>query len=147
VAAGWRDGTRRADAPEPGVVQGGVIAPVLAHVCRHHVLDAWCARAVRPRMKGRGFLMRFADDCVIGCEREGDARQVMAVLPKRFARFGLTRHPTQTTLMACRQPEAQAGSDSGNGTCALLGWTHAWTKSRQGVWGIKRRTASKRLRR
>jgi hypothetical protein len=47
-------------------------------------------------MKGRTFLIRFADDFVIGCEREEDARRIMAVLPKRFARFGLTMHPTQT---------------------------------------------------
>jgi group II intron reverse transcriptase/maturase len=133
--------------PETGVVPGGVIAPVVANVFRHHVLDAWCEREGRPRMQGRCFLLRFADDCVIGCERAGDARKVMAVLPQRFARFGLTMHPTKTTLMACRKPEAHAGSDSGNGTCAFLGLTHYWTKSRQGVWGIKRRTASTRLRR
>ena len=49
--------------PETVVVQGGVILPVLAYVFRHHVLDAWCAREVRPCMKGRCFLLRFADDC------------------------------------------------------------------------------------
>ena len=133
--------------PETGVVQGGVLSPVLAHVFLHHVLDAWFAREVRPRMQGRCFLMRFADDCVIGCAREGDARKVRAVLPKRFARFGLTMHPTKTTLMACRNPEAHAGSDSGHGPCALRGWTHDWTTSRQGFWVIKRRTARQRLRR
>jgi group II intron reverse transcriptase/maturase len=47
--------------PETGVVQGGVISPVLANVFLHHVLDAWCERDVRPRMKGRCFLIRFAD--------------------------------------------------------------------------------------
>ena len=94
-------------------------------------------------MKGRCFLMRFADDLVIGCEREGDARKVMAVRPKRFARFGRTIHPTQTTLMAFRKPEAHAGSDSGNGTCDFLGLTHSWTTSRQGFWVIKRKDSQK----
>jgi group II intron reverse transcriptase/maturase len=47
--------------PETGVVQGGVISPVLANVCLHDVLDAWFASEVRPRMKGHCFLMRFAD--------------------------------------------------------------------------------------
>ena len=79
--------------PETGVVQGGVISPVLANIFLHHVLDEWFEREVRPRMQGRGFLMRFADDFVIGCELEADARRIMAVLPKRFARFGLT-HPS-----------------------------------------------------
>jgi RNA-directed DNA polymerase len=133
--------------PETGVVQGGVISPVLANVFLHHVLDAWFEGEVRPRMQGRCFLLRFADDFVIGCELEADARKIMTVLPKRFARFGLTIHPTKTALIAFRKPKAHQGSESGNGTCTFLGLTHYWTKSRQGFWVIKRRTARKRLRR
>ena len=133
--------------PETGVVQGGVISPVLANVFLHHVLDAWFEGEVRPRMQGRCFLLRFADDFVIGCELEADARKIMAVLPKRFARFGLTIHPTKTALIAFRKPKAHQGSESGNGTCTFLGLTHYWTKSRQGFWVMKRRTARKRLRR
>jgi RNA-directed DNA polymerase len=130
-----------------GVVQGGVRSPVLANVFLHHVLDEWFERDVRPRMQGRCFLIRFADDFVIGCALEADARQMMAVLPKRLARFGRTMHPTQTALMAFRKPEAHQGADSGNGTFTFLGLTHYWTKSRRGFWVSKRRTARKRLRR
>src|SRR5438105_1860296 len=97
--------------PETGVVQGGVISPILANIFLHDVLDEWFARAVRPRMKGRSFLIRFADDFVIGCELAGDARRSMAVLPKRFARFGLRMHPTKTALIAFRKPEAHQGAD------------------------------------
>ena len=79
--------------PKTGVVQGGVISPVLANSFLHHVLDAWFEREVRPRLQGRAFLIRFADDCCIGCELEGDARRIRMVLPKRFARLGLTIHP------------------------------------------------------
>jgi group II intron reverse transcriptase/maturase len=133
--------------PETGVVQGGVIAPVLAKVFLHHGLEAWFEREVQPRMQGRCFLIRFADDFVIGCEQAGDARKIMAVLPKRCARFGLTIHPTKTALMAFRKPEAHQGADRGNGTCTFLGLTHDWTKARRGFWVMKRRTANKRLRR
>jgi RNA-directed DNA polymerase len=84
---------------------------------------------------------------VIGCEQEGDARKIMAVLPKRFARFGLTIHPTKTALIAFRKPEAHQGADRGNGTFDFLGLTHYWAQSRQGYWVIKRKTARKRLRR
>ena len=133
--------------PETGVVQGGVSSPVLANVFLHHGLDAWFEREVQPRMGGRCVLIRFADDFVIGGQREADARKSMAVLPKRFARFGLTMHPTKTTLLAFRNPEAHQGADRGNGTCTFLGLTHYWTQSRQGFWGMKRRTARKRLRR
>jgi retron-type reverse transcriptase len=61
--------------PETGVVQGGVISPVLANVFLHQVLDEWFERDVRPRLKGRAFLLRFADAFCIGCELEADARQ------------------------------------------------------------------------
>ncbi len=133
--------------PETGVVQGGVSSPVLANIFLHHVLDEWFEQEVQPRMQGRCFLMRFADDFVIGCESEADARRIMDVLPKRFARYGLTIHPTKTTLIAFRKPAARQGSADGSGTCDLLGLTHDWTTSRRGFWVIKRRTARKRLRR
>jgi hypothetical protein len=133
--------------PEKGTPQGGVISPMLANIFLHEVLDAWYERDVTPRMKGRTFLIRFADDFVIGCEREEDARRIMAVLPKRVARFGLTIHPTKTVLVAFRRPVSHAETDTGNGTCEFLGFTHDWTKSRRGSWVIKRKTASKRLRR
>ena len=68
------------------------------------------------------------------------------MLPKRFARDGLTMHPTKTALMAFSKPEAPQGSTEGNGTCDFLGLTHDWTRSRRGYWVIKRRTAHKRLR-
>ena len=133
--------------PEPGVVQGGVISPLLANICLHHVLDEWCEQEVQPRLQGRSFLMRFADDCVIGCELKADAPRMMAVLPQRFARYGLTIHPTQTAVMAFGKPETPQGSTEGNGTFDCLGLTHDWTRSRRGDWVIKRRTAKKRLRR
>ena len=133
--------------PETGVVQGGVISPVLANVVLHHVLDVWFAQEVQPRLKGRSFLTRFADDFVIGCEREADARRVMAVLSKRFARFGLRIHPEKTALIAFSNPRARPGSAEGNGTCDFLGLTHYWAQSRRGYWVIKRQTARKRLRR
>jgi len=133
--------------PETGVVQGGVLSPVWANVFLHQVLDAWFAGEGRPRMQGRCCLRRFADDCVIGGALEADARKIRAVLPQRFARFGLPIPPTQTALIAFRKPKAHQGSESGNGTCTLLGLTPYWPKSRQGFWVMKRRPASKRLRR
>ena len=133
--------------PETGVVQGGVISPVLANIFRHHVLDEWFEREVQPRLKGRSFLTRFADDFVIGCELEADAQKIMGVLPKRFARFGLRIHPTKTTLVVFRKPKARQAAAHGNGTFEFLGFTHYWARTRRGFWVIKRRTARKRLRR
>jgi hypothetical protein len=47
--------------PETGVPQGGVRSPVLANLVLHQGVDAWCEREVRPRMKGRSFVLRVAD--------------------------------------------------------------------------------------
>jgi group II intron reverse transcriptase/maturase len=133
--------------PDSGVVQGGVISPVLANIFLHHVLDEWFEREVQPRLRGRSFLTRFADDWIIGCEVEADAQRLMAVLPKRFARFSLSLHPEKTKLIEFGKPRLHKDSGSGNGTFDFLGLTHYWTRSRRGYWVIHRRTARKRLRR
>ena len=133
--------------PEEGSPQGGVISPMIANIFLHHVLDEWYAKEVKPRLAGRSFLIRFADDFIIGCEREEDARRVMAVLPKRFSRFRLTIHPEKTTLVDFRKPGTKKDSESGNGTFDFLGFTHYWGKSRRGYWVIKRKTMGKRLNR
>ena len=51
--------------PEDGTPQGGVISPLLANIYLHEVLDLWFENEVRPRMKGRSRLIRYADDFVI----------------------------------------------------------------------------------
>lgn len=133
--------------PEKGTPQGGVISPILSNIFLHHVLDQWYVREVKPRLRGRSFLIRYADDFMIGCEREDDGKGVMVVLPKRFGRFELTIHPTKTALVRFRKPASKAEGDDGNGTFDFLGFTHFWAKSRRGYWVIKRKTARKRLRR
>ncbi len=133
--------------PDRGTPQGGVVSPMLANIFLHYVLDEWFVKQVKPRMKGRCFLIRFADDFIIGCELEGDARRILEVLPKRFARFGLTIHPEKTALIRFREPNSKSKSGGGNGTFDFLGFTHYWARSRWGTWVIKRRTARRRLRR
>jgi retron-type reverse transcriptase len=57
--------------PDEGSPQGGVISPLLANVYLHYVLDVWFEREVQPRLMGRAFLIRYADDCAPGnvCSR------------------------------------------------------------------------------
>jgi group II intron reverse transcriptase/maturase len=133
--------------PESGSPQGGVISPMLSNIFLHHVLDEWFVRDVQPRMKGRCVLLRFADDFVIGCEREADAQRIMSVLPKRFARYRLTIHPEKTKLISFRKPARRETTDTGNDTFEFLGFTHYWAKARLGDGVLKRKTAQKRVRR
>lgn len=133
--------------PETGVVHGGVISPVLATLFLHHGLDAWFEREGQPRLQGRSVLTRVADDCVMGGALGADAQKIMGVFPQRCARVGLRMHPTKTTLVVCRKPTASQAAAQGNGTGALLGFTHSWARTRRGLWVIKRSTARQRLRR
>ena len=133
--------------PDKGTPQGGVISPMLSNIFLHHVLDDWFVKDVKPRMKGGCFLVRFADDFIIGFELEEDAQRVMDVLPKRFNRFGLTIHPKKTALIKFRKPGCRENKASGNGTFDFLGFTHYWARSRRGYWVIKRKTRRKGLKR
>jgi RNA-directed DNA polymerase len=133
--------------PDMGTPQGGVASPMLANIFLHYVLDEWFVQDVQPRLKGRSFLIRFADDFIIGFEHEADARRVLEVLSKRFSRFKLTIHPEKTKLVRFVQPTAKEQSVKENGTFDFLGFTHYWAKSLRGNWVIKRRTIGKRLRR
>jgi RNA-directed DNA polymerase len=116
------------------------------------VLDDWFEREVQPHLKGRAFLIRYADDFVMGFSCEEDARQVMAELPQRFEKYGLTIHPDKTRLVPFERPNrAPAGPDSQRrqppGSFDLLGFTHYWARSRNGNWVVKRKTSKSRFRR
>jgi hypothetical protein len=137
--------------PATGSPQGGVISPLLANVYLHYVLDVWFEDEVKPRLRGRAFLIRYADDFVMGFACEEDARRVLDVLPKRFGKYGLTIHPEKTRLVAFRPPSGanRQGPEAAAqpGTFDLLGFTHYWGRSRKGIWVVKRRTAPSRFRR
>lgn len=132
--------------PESGTPQGGVISPLLANVYLHEVLDDWYNQTVRPRLRGRSFLVRYADDAVLGFENEADARRVLDVLHQRFARFDLTLHPTKTRLLHLLRPD-DPGNDDRDRTFDFLGFTHFWDRSRRGNWVLRRKTSKGRLRR
>ncbi|MEO2161772.1 MAG: group II intron reverse transcriptase/maturase [bacterium] len=130
--------------PSAGTPQGGVISPILANVYLHHVLDRWWSETVLPHMRGRASLVRYADDAVLVFSDKRDAERVHAVLPKRFARFGLAVHPEKTRLISFCRPR-QDGGGLRPGSFDFLGFTHYWARSRKGRWVPKRKTASKRF--
>lgn len=135
--------------PDAGSPQGGVISPILSNVFLHYVLDMWFENEVRPRLRQCAFLVRFADDFVVGFRDLRDAQRMMEVLPKRFGKYSLTIHPDKTRLVPFRKPSATATDrdrpDERPGTFDFLGFTHFWARSRRGHWIIKRKTASNRF--
>jgi group II intron reverse transcriptase/maturase len=136
--------------PDAGVPQGSGVAPILANVFLHVVFDQWFAQDVQPRLRGKAVFSRFADDIVVACACEADAQRLMAVLPKRFGKYGLTLHPEKTRVLCFRRPPYRLAGEQGQHptdpeTFDLLGFTHYWGRSRRGHWVIKRQTATGRL--
>ena len=131
---------------------GGAISPLLANLFLHYVLDEWFEKEVRLRLRGRAFVIRYADDFVIGVAREADAKRIMDVLPKRMSKYGLTVHPEKTRLVRFQPPQADDSETEERDppeptTFDFLGFTHYWGRSLRGIWVVKRKTAKNRLKR
>jgi group II intron reverse transcriptase/maturase len=135
--------------PEKGSPQGSVISPLLANVYLHEVLDSWFAEVVAAHCRGKVLLVRYADDFVIGCEREDDAQRIMKVLPLRFAKYGLEINAEKTQLVRFVRPPRNQALRPGTKPDAFnfLGFTHYWGKTWKGGYTVKRKTEGKRLRR
>lgn len=136
--------SERISRPEVGTPQGGVISPLLANIYLHEVLDRWWVEQVQPRLHGRAGLIRYADDFVMLFEMEEDALRVHEVLPKRFARFGLTLHPEKTRMVPFRRPPLGGGGPK-TGSFDFVGFTVHWVKTRRGINAVTMRTAKGRL--
>jgi group II intron reverse transcriptase/maturase len=141
---------------ESGSPQGGVISPLLANIYLHYVLDEWFEKQVKPVMRGKCRLIRFADDFVIVFEQKHDADRVMKVISKRFEKFGLTLHSEKSKLIDFRAPHhwqrrrenrsrGEGEKESEPETFDLLGFTHYWCKTKRGGWAVQRKTMKSRL--
>jgi len=128
--------------PDAGTPQGGVISPLLSNIYLHEVLDVWFEQVIKPRLRGKAFLIRFADDFVMGFERQDDARRVLEVLPKRFEKYGLTIHPEKTRLISFYPPKRQGGQRT---SFDFVGFTHYWDVSRKGRDFVRRTTRREAL--
>jgi RNA-directed DNA polymerase len=131
--------------PERGTPQGGVVSPMLSNIYLHEVLDRWFVEVVQKHLSGRAFLVRYADDAVLVFSDERDARRVMAVLPKRFARYGLSVHPEKTRIVRFTKPKGTGGAPDMPESFVFLGFTHYWGRSRKEKWIVQRKTAASRF--
>lgn len=91
------------------------------------MLDKWFEAEVKPRLKGQASVIRYADDFVVAFSEEADARRVMDVLAKRFAKCGLTLHPEKTRLVPFSGPRNRSAgllaTRQGISTCSASGIT------------------------
>lgn len=117
------------------------MSPLLSNIYLHYVLDEWFLDEIQPLLQGKSFIVRYADDFVLGFENKDDAERVMSVLPKRFGKYKLELHPDKTKLI-------NLNNDRGGGgrSFDFLGFTHYLGKSRKGFPVLKRKTSKNKFR-
>lgn len=120
--------------PDRGTAQGSVLSPVLGNIYLHHVVDTWFEDQIQPRLRGRAYMVRYADDFVMGFQRQDDAERVMAVLGKRLQRYGLSLQSAKTRLISYQRPRKEALKRERTATFDFLGFTWYWRRSRRGHW-------------
>src|SRR4051794_1445629 len=133
---------------EVGTPQGSGISPILANVFLHYAVDLWVHRWRRRLAAGQVIICRYADDLVIGCQHEAEARQLLAELKDSLAQFGLSLHEGKTRLIEfgrfATERRAAAGQRRPE-TFDFLGFTHYCGRTRSGRFVVKRKTQAKRM--
>ena len=132
-----------------GTPQGGVISPLLANIYLHYVLDLWVHSWRKKQATGDVYVVRYADDFVMGFQREKDARAMRAALADRMAKFGLELHPEKTRVLEfgryAREDRARRGLGKPE-TFEFLGFLHIAAKDRRGRYQLRRHTSAKKMR-
>jgi RNA-directed DNA polymerase len=108
---------------ERGTPQGAPVSPVLANLFLHYAFDAWMAREF-PSV----WFERYADDAVLHCVTESQARQVLAALTDRMAEVGLRLHPAKTRIVYCKDGNRRGSYEQTAFT--FLGYTFRARKNR-----------------
>ena len=134
-------------AVEEGTPQGGIISPLLSNIYLHYVLDLWAQRWRRRDARGEVYIVRYADDFVMGFEDGRDARSMRAALAKRFGSFGLELHPDKTRILFFGRYAHEKCERKGLAkppTFDFLGFTHVTTRDQRGWFRLMRRTSRKK---
>jgi len=121
------DGTLRQR--ERGTPQGSPVSPVLANLFMHYAFDLWMAR----EYPGCPF-ERYADDAVIHCATERQARHLLADLAERFGSVGLELHPDKTKIVYCQDTKRRGEAE--HTSFDFLGYTFRGrrAKGKRGVF-------------
>ena len=132
-----------------GTGQGAVISPLLANIYLHYALDLWAERWRRREATGDMIIVRYADDFIVGCQHESDARRFLDAMRERLWGFALSLHPEKTRLIefgrfATKQrARRQLGRPE---TFQFLGFTFICGQSRRGRFLLKRKSRGDRMR-
>jgi len=114
----------KAEEPEAGTPQGGIISPILANIYLHFVLDLWVERKVNKESKGKVIFMRYADDIIVGFSKYSDARSYLYQLPGRLSKFNLRLAEEKSSLVKFNRWEPKE-----SGMFTFLGFDFHWAPS------------------
>lgn len=92
------DGTR--ENRHKGTPQGGVCSPLLANIFMHHAFDEWM-RKNHPEVS----FERYADDALVHCKTEQQAKLMRQAIEKRLAQCKLELHPEKTRIVYCKDDD------------------------------------------
>jgi group II intron reverse transcriptase/maturase len=135
---------------EVGTPQGAVISPLLANIYLHYVLDLWVHWWRSHHARGEVYIIRYADDFVLGFQHRSEARRFQIELRERLAKFGLELHQDKTRLIEFGRFAAENRKKRGEGkpdTFDFLGFTHYCAKRKSdGSFIMRRKTIAKKMR-
>ena len=133
---------------EFGAGQGSVCSPIIANIYMHQVLVWWFNEKIRPLLKGYADIVVYADDFVCCFQYKNDAELFYEHLKRRMNHFGLSLEESKTRLIYFGRFAADNLKRQGNKpeTFDFLGFTHYCSKSRNGNFRVKHKTANKKYR-
>ena len=134
---------------DEGTPQGGSISPLLANIFLHYVFDLWSHSWRTKFAAGNVIIVRYADDFVVGFEKQSDAVRFRQELEVRLKKFGLDLHPEKTKVIEFGYWAAHNRAKRGERkpeTFTFLGFTHRCARKQgNGMFTIKRTTSKKKM--
>ena len=131
-----------------GTPQGASASPFLANVYLHYVLDLWVAAWRKRHARGEVYIVRYADDFVMGFQYREDAQKFLHALEQRIGTFGLELNTEKTRLIEFGRFAQENRAKRGEGkpeTFEFLGFTHICAHRRKdGRFIVGRKSIAKR---
>lgn len=129
LRAGIKEADGRKIRAEAGTPQGAVISPLLANIYLHYVLDLWGNAWRAKRARGEIYIVRYADDFVVGFQYQDDGKRFHQALEKRLKKFDLKLHEQKTRLLEFGRyaaPNRKQRGESKSEIFDFIGFTHIY---------------------
>jgi RNA-directed DNA polymerase len=133
---------------EAGTPQGAVVSPLLSNVYLHDVLDQWTDQW-RQAARGAITIVRYADDAILGFERQDEAESYLRALQEHLREYGLELNEDKTRLIRFGRFARLNRAERGEGkpeSFTFLGFQHICGENRLGRFEVRRITDGKRRR-